>query len=108
MKELKEKQNSNNFIPGETTIYNAQLQNMIYKSEIDEYLNRIWDLQTNLSQKEEDMRILKEKNNKLENELENLKNEINKNKEIKELKNELKKFKKISLIKIKKKRYNCN
>ena len=54
------------------------------------------------------MRILKEKNNKLENELENLKNEINKNKEIKELKNELKKFKKISLIKIKKKRYNCN
>ena len=78
----------NDFIPGNTTLYNVQINNLKYQSEIDEYLNRIWDLQTNLSQKEEDIRILNEKNVKLEKEIKNLKNEINKeNKEIKKKEN---------------------
>ena len=39
------------FNPGKSTVFNAQFENMKFKSEIDEYLNTIWELQTNLSQK---------------------------------------------------------
>ena len=66
-------------ILGTTTIVKAQEDNIKYKSEIDEYLSTIWDLQTNLSQKEEEIRVLAEKNKKLENELKNLQNENEKN-----------------------------
>jgi len=62
-------------ILGTTTIVRAQEENIKYKSEIDEYLSTIWELQTNLSRKEEEIRVLAEKNKKLENELKNLKNE---------------------------------
>ena len=62
------------FNPGKSTVFNAQFENMKFKSEIDEYLNTIWELQTNLSQKEEEMRLLLEKNKKLEEELENIRN----------------------------------
>ena len=61
-------------ILGTTTIVRAQEENIKYKSEIDEYLSTIWELQTNLSRKEEEIRVLAEKNKKLENELKNLKN----------------------------------
>ena len=56
----------NQGIYGSTTIFNIQTDNVKYKSEIDEYLNRIWELETNLSLKDEEMRILSEKNKKLE------------------------------------------
>ena len=49
------------------------MDNILYKSEIDEYLNSIWNLQENLSKKEEEMRLLQEQNKQLENELENVK-----------------------------------
>ena len=62
------------FNPGKSTVFNAQIENFKYKSEIDEYLSTIFDLQTKLSQTEEDMRILSEKNKSLENQVENLKN----------------------------------
>ena len=62
------------FNPGKTTVFNAQMDNSKYKSEIDEYLNSIWNLQENLSKREEEMRLLQEKNKNLENELENIKN----------------------------------
>ena len=62
-------------ILGTSTIVKAQEDNIKYKSEIDEYLSTIWELQTNLSQKEEEIRVLTEKNKKLENELKNLQNE---------------------------------
>ena len=62
------------FNPGKSTVFNAQIDNFKYKSEIDEYLSTIFDLQTKLSQTEEDMRILSEKNKSLENQVENLKN----------------------------------
>lgn len=62
-------------ILGTSTIVKAQEDNIKYKSEIDEYLSTIWELQTNLSQKEEEIRVLAEKNKKLENELKNLQNE---------------------------------
>ena len=55
-------------IYGSTTVFNIQTDNAKYKSEIDEYLNRIWELETNLSLKDEEMRILSEKNKKLEEE----------------------------------------
>ena len=75
-------------ILGTTTIVRAQEENIKFKSEIDEYLSTIWDLQNNLSQKEEEIRVLAEKNKKLENELKNLqknnqkKEEENKNKNL--------------------------
>ena len=50
------------------------MDNFKYKSEIDEYLNSIWNLQENLSKREEEMRLLQEKNKNLENELETIKN----------------------------------
>ena len=62
------------FNPGKTTVFNAQMDNFKYKSEIDEYLNSIWNLQENLSKREEEMRLLQEKNKNLENELESIKN----------------------------------
>ena len=65
----------NQGISGSTTIFD----NGKYKSEIDEYLNTIWELQTNLSLKEEENRILLEKNKKLENELNILKENKNEN-----------------------------
>ena len=63
------------FSPGETTVFKAQVDNILYKSEIDEYLNSIWNLQENLSKREEEMRLLQEQNKQLENELENVKRE---------------------------------
>ena len=76
--------------PGKTTVFNAQVDNIFYKSEIDEYLNTIFNLQTNLSQREEEMRLLQEKNKNLENQLENIKQKTGyKNKEkIERLNNE--------------------
>ena len=65
----------NSFNPGKSTVFNVQFDNLKYKSEIDEYLNQIFDLQTILSQKEEDIRIISEKNKKLTEELENLRGE---------------------------------
>ena len=70
----------NQGIYGSTTIFNMQTDNVKYKSEIDEYLNRIWELETNLSLKDEEMRILSEKNKKLE-ENNRLLKEKNKNNE---------------------------
>ena len=64
---------------GSTTVLNFQKDNIKYKSEIDEYLNTIWELQTNLSLKEEENRYLMEKIKQLENEKENLQNNINEN-----------------------------
>ena len=61
------------FNPGESTVYNIQIDNLQKKSEIDEYLTRIFDLQTNLSQREEEVRVLTEKNKQLENQLNDLK-----------------------------------
>ena len=70
------------FNPGETTVFKAQVDNILYKSEIDEYLNSIWNLQENLSKREEEMRLLQEQNKQLENELENVKRQTGyKNKE---------------------------
>ena len=70
------------FHPGETTVFKAQVDNILYKSEIDEYLNSIWNLQENLSKREEEMRLLQEQNKQLENELENVKRQTGyKNKE---------------------------
>ena len=69
---LKEK---NQGICGSTTIFNFQVDNIKYKSEIDEYLSTIWELQTNLSLKEEEIRALQEKNKNLENDLYLLKKE---------------------------------
>ena len=63
------------FAPGKTTVFNAQIENIKYKSEIDEYANSIWQLQESLSKREEEMRLLQEKNKNLENELENIKRE---------------------------------
>ena len=78
----KQKKYIREFNPGNTTVFNAQIENFKYKSEIDEYLNSIWELQTKLSEKEEEMRLILEKNKKLENELENIKNSTGyKNKE---------------------------
>ena len=73
----------NQGIYGSTTIFNIQTDNVKYKSEIDEYLNRIWELETNLSLKDEEMRILSEKNKKLEedNRLLKEKNNINEKEE---------------------------
>ena len=65
----------NSFNPGKSTVFNVQFDNLKYKSEIDEYLNQIFDLQTILSQKEEDIRIISEQNKKLTEELENLRGE---------------------------------
>ena len=87
------------FNPGKTTVFNAQMENFKYKSEIDEYLNSIWQLQENLSKREEEMRLLQEKNKKLEDELENIRRvtgyknkDINKkyNNEQSEVKNSIK------------------
>ena len=74
-------------MPGNTTVVKYQTDNIKYKSEIDEYLNTIWELQTNLSKKEEEIRVLLENNKKLEKELKILQNEKeaqNKNKDIKD------------------------
>ena len=67
------------FNPGKTTIFKAQLENFQYQSEIDEYLNTIFDLQTKLSQKEEEMRVLSEKNKSLEDQVQNLSKNSSKN-----------------------------
>ena len=69
---LKEK---NQGICGSTTLFNFQSDNIKYKSEIDEYLSTIWELQTNLSLKEEEIRVLKEKNRNLEDDLNLIKKE---------------------------------
>ena len=74
-------------MPGNTTVVKYQTDNIKYKSEIDEYLNTIWELQTNLSKKEEEIRVLLENNKKLEKELKILQSEKeaqNKNKDIKD------------------------
>ena len=68
----KNKQYIKSFNPGESTVFNIQIDNIQKKSEIDEYLTRIFDLQTNLSQKEEEVRVLTEKNKQLENTLNDL------------------------------------
>ena len=60
---------------GDTTIINIQTDNIKYKDEINEYLNRIWELQTSLSLKEEEIRVLSEKNKELETNLKLLKEE---------------------------------
>ena len=67
------KKDLKNFNPGKSTVFNAQIENLKYKSEIDEYLTTIFDLQTKLSEKEEEIRILSEKNKALENQVQNLK-----------------------------------
>ena len=67
------------FNPGKTTIFKAQLENFQYQSEIDEYLNTIFDLQTKLSQNEEEMRVLSEKNKSLEDQVQNLSKNSSKN-----------------------------
>ena len=69
----KNKQYIKSFNPGESTVYNIQIDNLKKQSEIDEYLTRIFDLQTNLSQKEEEVRVLTEKNKQLESKLTDLK-----------------------------------
>ena len=60
---------------GDTTIINIQTDNIKYKDEINEYLNRIWELQTSLSLKEEEIRVLSEKNKELETNIKLLKEE---------------------------------
>ena len=60
---------------GDTTFVNIQSDNIKYKDEINEYLNRIWELQTNLSLKEEEIRVLSEKNKELENNIKLIKEE---------------------------------
>ena len=69
----------NQGIFGSTTVFNIQSDNVKYKSEIDEYLNTIWELQTNLSLREEENRILLEKNKELESQLNSLKEDKNEN-----------------------------
>ena len=68
-----QKKDLKKFNPGKSTVFNAQMDNFKYKSEIDEYLTTIFDLQTKLSEKEEEIRILSEKNKTLENQVQNLK-----------------------------------
>ena len=75
------KKTKNPGIFGSTTVFNIQTDNAKFKSEIDEYLNRIWELETNLSLKEEEMRALSEKNKKLEEDNRLLKEKINDEKE---------------------------
>ena len=73
---------------GSTTVFNMASDNAKFKSEIDEYLNSIWELQTYLSLKEEEIRVLTEKNKQLENELNNLKEELKDKENQNENKNE--------------------
>ena len=65
------------------SIYNNKTDKAIDKSEIDEISRTIWELETNLSLKDEEIRILKEKNKQLENELNLLKEKLNDNSNIK-------------------------
>ena len=65
------------------SIYNDKTDKAEDKSEIDEISRTIWELEANLSLKDEEIRILEEKNKQLENELNLLKEKLNDNSNIK-------------------------
>ena len=66
-------------IYGSTTVMDFQFENIKHKTEIDEHLKTIWEMQTTISLKEEAIRELEEKNKKLEEELKLLKEEKKEN-----------------------------
>ena len=66
----------NQGIYGNISVYNNKTDNTKNKSEQEEISKLIWEYQTNLSIKDEKIRILEEKNKQLENEINLLKEKL--------------------------------
>ena len=66
----------NQGIYGNISVYNNKTDNTKNKSEQEEISKLIWEYQTNLSIKDEQIRILEEKNKQLENEINLLKEKL--------------------------------
>ena len=66
----------NQGIYGNISVYNNKTDNTKNKSEQEEISKLIWEFQTNLSIKDEQIRILEEKNKQLENEINLLKEKL--------------------------------